>query len=373
MKLGEYCSKGQRGLTVAQARKLADEARLRVVAGVDPQSERVEQRQSRLKAFEEQRRALSVSALVDRFEVHKRGIKETTRRDYLARLRRHVVPKLGDMPAKDVASMDVRRLLGDLAAAGKATEANHVRACMQSLFSWAEQTGQLDSNPTAGVKKLVRERPRTRVLDDQEVRTLWTSLPCWERGGNGERPFAPITPLMASFFRLLLLTGQRSGDIRQARWEDLDLNSGLWVFPEQRTKNGQRQVFRVSGWALDELRHMRARRVAPCLFPHRSSEGVPMAETSPNGALRNWVTRGRWPFQSPWTPHDLRRTVRTGLASLGVAEWIAERALNHKKQGMIAVYDRHDYVDEISEALRLWGDKVRHVVQGAAEASAIHD
>jgi integrase len=56
----------------------------------------------------------------------------------------------------------------------------------------------------------------------------------------------------------------------------------------------------------------------------------------------------------PFTPHDLRRTGRTGLAKLGVSKDVAERVLNHAREGMEGVYDVHDYLEEKRAALRTW-------------------
>jgi integrase len=55
-----------------------------------------------------------------------------------------------------------------------------------------------------------------------------------------------------------------------------------------------------------------------------------------------------------FTPHDLRRTGRTGLAKLGVKVDIAERVLNHARERIEATYDVHDYIDEKREALDQW-------------------
>src|SRR5215472_17425464 len=69
-----------------------------------------------------------------------------------------------------------------------------------------------------------------------------------------------------------------------------------------------------------------------------------------------------------FTPHDLRRTGRTGLARLGTKVHVAERVLNHAREGMEATYDVHDYIDEKREALEKWAKYLAAVkdAQGSA-------
>ncbi len=66
---------------------------------------------------------------------------------------------------------------------------------------------------------------------------------------------------------------------------------------------------------------------------------------------------------APWTLHDLRRTMRTGLGKVGVQPHIAELCINHVKGGVEAIYDRHKYQREIKSALALWSDHVQSIVE----------
>jgi hypothetical protein len=77
-----------------------------------------------------------------------------------------------------------------------------------------------------------------------------------------------------------------------------------------------------------------------------------------------------------WRAHDLRRTCRTGLSALGVSRETAEACLNHRgaKAGLVGVYDRHGYADEIIAALGRWQAHVAALVgeaPGGAEVIAL--
>lgn len=69
----------------------------------------------------------------------------------------------------------------------------------------------------------------------------------------------------------------------------------------------------------------------------------------------------------PWVLHDLRRTVRTRLASLRVPDATAEMILGHGRKGLQRVYDQHQYADEMREALTLWAARLRSIIEPPPE------
>lgn len=376
MTLGTYSGKGKGGLSVAEARRRADGARLKVSSGIDPQiAEEDRQKKIRLE-YEKEQRALSVNDLIDLFEQNPSSdIKVDTHKEYISRLRRHVAPTLGEMNASDVTAVDVRRLITRLFESGKKVESNKILTRIKLLFSWAVGRARLESNPAKEVEPLFKEKPRKRILSPEEMNSLWSRLPqlpgddkAEVRGDQAEEVIQEsslMSPVMGVFFRLLLLTGQRSGDIRKARWSNINFESGEWLFLPEDTKNGQGQRFRMTPMMRKELMWLYRNRVSDRLFPHRYAERKeePMVNTSPDKAISRWRLEGDWPFVDAWVPHDLRRTCRTQLSKLKIPMWIAERVLNHKPNKMIRVYDLHDYYDEISDALAAWNVRLEEIVQ----------
>ena len=90
------------------------------------------------------------------------------------------------------------------------------------------------------------------------------------------------------------------------------------------------------------------------LLPARGSGAAPAdRERSITRACRTF--NDRLGLAQHFTPHDLRRTVRTNLSRLGVSQEVAERVLNHAQENlMLATYNQHRYTDEIGEALEKW-------------------
>lgn len=382
MTLGPYRGKGEGGLTVAEARARADGARFKVSDGIDPQIEAAELLEAKRLAHVEEKRAVSLDDLIDQFALSQSDRrKESTRDEYVKRLRRHVSPVLGGRKARDVATDDIRLLLKGLSESATPTEANKILARLQALFKWALEESKLKHNPTLGISKRGVEKSRQRVLSNKELKILLDALPERdsgegegdveaERNQGGKRKRSPrkmpslMSPEMGAFFRLLLMTGQRPGDIRKSRWSNIDFESGAWFFPGSETKNGNPQKFYMTPMMRKDLEWLYARRISDRVFPHRleGRKSEPMCPTSPNQALSRWRLEGKWAFESKWTPHDLRRTCRTNLAEMGVPVWIASRILNHRKSKLDGTYDVHLYVNEISQALADWNERLETIL-----------
>jgi integrase len=124
----------------------------------------------------------------------------------------------------------------------------------------------------------------------------------------------------------------------------------------------------LSEWAIVELQKLKvmadgSRYVLP------NADGS--APTDPKYITRS-VARCLKRFQeygvAAFTPHDLRRTGRTGLARLGVKVDIAERVLNHARERIEATYDVHEYVDEKRDALERWASYLVQLRDGQLHA-----
>ena len=201
-----------------------------------------------------------------------------------------------------------------------------------------------------------KEKPRERALSDDELGAFLANLDAvmrFQTGGTGR------TPRLAHVLRLLLLTGQRRGELALARWQDVTLTgkAPVWRIPPEHTKTGAaargaarpRRRRRVSG--AQEIRERQCLRL-----PARRRPGRGGPETASRLASRATRSAFRRSACQPFTAHDMRRTCRTGLARLKVPHDIAERILNHKLPAMRAVYDQHAPLEEMRAALMAWAE-----------------
>jgi hypothetical protein len=151
----------------------------------------------------------------------------------------------------------------------------------------------------------------------------------------------------------LALTGQRRDEVGRMRWDHLDPTGCLWVVPGEHAKNGKPHTVHLSPQSLELLNTIS--RTGDLVF---SVDG----RTVFQGYSKAKARLDELSEVSDWTLHDLRRTVVSGMARLGVAPHVADKILNHQTgtiSGVAAVYQRHEFMRERKEALEVWGKHVQ--------------
>jgi integrase len=232
--------------------------------------------------------------------------------------------------------------------------ANRARVSLSAFVNWAMREGLSDGNPVIGTNRAADERSRDRVLSDVELAAVW--------GACRDDDFGRIV-------RLLTLTGQRREEVGGMMWSEVDLARGLWTIPGSRTKNGRPHEVPLPAPAIDILARTNLQLRHGGLF----GEGVGPFQgwSKAKSALDRRITERV--ALAPWRLHDIRRTVATRMAELGVQPHIVEAVLNHvsgHKAGVAGVYNRALYATERRRALELWGEHVRSLVEGV-EAKVI--
>lgn len=281
----------------------------------------------------------TVDALIEEFErrylkVHRKNPGKVRRA-----LERELIeqkPKWKDIPVAEITRGDIHAKLDRLMDEGKEYAANRLLEAVRLLFAYAETRGYIDASPAASIKKPAKERPRDRTLDHDEIRAVWAAF---ESMGY---PFGP-------FFKMLLLTGQREGEVATMTWSEVDTDAALWTIPAEKTKSGREHKVPLAPSAVKIIEGVPTVEGVDYLFCGRMSKGRPIS------GFGKAADRARQRSEiGDWRPHDLRRTVRTQLGELGTPPHIAELVLNHAVKGLQAVYDRYDYTKEKREALNRW-------------------
>ena len=260
---------------------------------------------------------------------------ETTQVEDKRRYDNHLKPALGDMKVKAIKRADIKKLLAGMSHTKHA--ANRMYAMLNVLFKHADDLEWITTNPmplTFGEP----EESRDRVLDKSEIKKIWPEL----KGKAGD------------IYKLILLTGQRSGQVMGMKWDELDLEDKLWTLQKTRTKN-KKGVHGVplSEQALQILENIK--NDSEFVFPSRgNSDHIRWTSKFRDNVQKESKTEG-------WTAHDLRRTCRTIMSRLKVKTHIAELVLGHSQQGIIKVYDQYDYLDEKRKALDRLGREVDRI------------
>jgi len=253
------------------------------------------------------------------------------------RLRKDALPVIGHIQLHELHRRDVTRVI-DAKLLDAPITARRVFEDIRAMVRWAVARGDLDHNPIDGIKGPPISKPRTRILSDDEVRTLWQAL-------------NEFRPEVARVIKLCLVTGQRVGEVAGLTTSELDLTGKVWNIPGSRTKNGHPHSVPLSQLALD-------------IIDHTDGLSIDQAQVS---SIIHYNQFGL----PHWTAHDLRRTVLTKMAELGVAPIVLGHVANHRtttKAGVtLGVYVQHQYEREKREALELWADRLQGIISGGAE------
>jgi len=217
---------------------------------------------------------------------------------------------------------------------------------------------------------------RERVLSDGELGAIWRAA------AEAASPYGTI-------IRLLILTGQRLGEVAGMNWNEISDDLSTWTLPSERTKNGMPHVVPLSAPVSDLIRDLLPENAAEAIHAvqDRRASGALVLPGAAGTPFSGWsksktrldtaildarakaaTARGTSPTPLvPWTVHDLRRTVATGLQRLGVRLEVTEAVLNHisgSRGGIAGVYQRHDWANEKRAALDAWANHVLAVIKG---------
>lgn len=219
------------------------------------------------------------------------------------------------------------------------SEANHAFTAARTFFRWCERRGYVEKNPIRTLQMPYAKKRRKRVLSDEELLSVWNAA------GEMEGEFGTIV-------RLLILTGQRRGEIGGLRKSYYSHNQHVVCLPGEVTKNHQEHTFPVGQMAAAIIASRLDR--DGYLFPARGP--VHEGERCFSGWSKSKKALDKLASIPHWTLHDLRRTFRTNLGRLKVRPDIAERLVNHisARTEMEEIYDRYSYMDEMREAMEKW-------------------
>ena len=239
---------------------------------------------------------------------------------------------------------DVVALLEDIAS-DHVVYANRVLAALRRMFNWAIERDLMEASPCAKVKAPSQERPRDRVLSDEELGLVLRAAQ------KLEAPFGP-------YMQILTLTLQRRSEIAGMCWDEIDWAQKLWVLPAARTKNDNEHIVPLSSSALKILETLRETRIVGSELVFTTTGRSPVSGFSKvKKQLDALIEQERGAAIAPWRFHDLRRSGNSKMPRLGVELAVCEKILNHVSgtfSGVVGVYQRYAFLDEKRDALEKW-------------------
>jgi integrase len=285
-------------------------------------------------------------------------------------LRADALPILGPKQPAAITDVEIEAVVDSVANRGKPSMARHLLAYLRATFNHAlygspalrEKYG-LRANPAESVGRGRRGKPGKygrpvvddRHLTDAEVAAFWHTME-----GSGADQATKIV------LKLLLLTGQRPSEVRCARAAELTLDGTepVWLMPANRTKNGDAHSVPLVPATLKLFeRAIELAGGSTHAFPSSHTRDGILGEYTLRQAIDRLFMRLPGSQFEPFSPKDLRTTVKTGMARLGVPKEVRDAVQNHKPQGIgDRAYNFHAYAREKRDALQRWADHVIAIV-----------
>jgi integrase len=270
----------------------------------------------------------------------------------------HILPKWAKRDYRTIRRADIIELIESIIGAGKHATANRVHTLISGIFTFAIDAELLDANPAARLKKRGVEEPRRRILDDAEIVAFWEGI-----------VLAPVSRPVGLALRLALLTAARANEVAGARTAEFQLDGPepQWLIPAARVKNKRDHLLPLSPIAVETIKA--AIDEDEFLFPSRlNNRPGPMDRHTLSKAMARFAEELKEPNtwrKDPPTPHDLRRTVATRLARMGIAKEVRERVLNHagaRHDPEAKHYNLYEFLPEKREALDRWAAEVSALI-----------
>lgn len=352
MNIGSY-----RNVSVADARKIAKEYRARVSLGYDVAGEKQERKREAVAKIEAENNAHTMAELADEF-FQKRVLGVWKHPNIVrARIEKDIKPAIGHLSVEAVTPRHIEALLQSVVNRGAPTMANDVLRWLKRMFNHAIKMHMITHNPAlafdvadAGGK----EQSRKRNLSRDEIAKLFSAMKT-AKGFSVENDLC---------IKLLLALAVRKGELIGASWSEFDFDTGIWHLPALRTKTEAAISIPLSGAVIGWLKALKQLSCgSDWVLPARKMQNNLHVSESTLGVALAKIQHGLEAF----TIHDMRRTAKTLLASLGVQPHISERCLNHKIKGVEGVYDGYDYFDERKAALNALSDLLVQLDNGAMD------
>jgi integrase len=356
--LGDYGA-----VTLADAKQRTLALLAQVAAGGDPVKDAEEQR------AEQSRVGVTFAHLFIEYLRDQRTAGVESADEIERTITTNVLEALGPKRPSNITDVDIEIVVDRVFERGSPSMARHLLTYLRGIFNHALRGSPqlrkkygLVENPTDTVGRGRRGKPGKygrpkvddRFLNDGEIVQFWRAL---EQSDVDTR-----TKLL---LKLLLLTGQRPGEVRCAEKSELRLEGQEphWNLPDDRTKNDEPHIVPLNPATVALFEQaLAASNGSRYVFPsHETKDGILGEYTARQAVLRlyeqNKLTCNRF------KPKDLRTTVKTGMARLGVPREVRDAVQNHKPQGIgDKAYNMHDYLQEMRNALQLWTDHVLKLV-----------
>ncbi|MFO3392214.1 tyrosine-type recombinase/integrase [Legionella pneumophila serogroup 8] len=272
-----------------------------------------------------------------------------------------IIPMLGAIEVEELKTKDITRSLDKIVNRGSPVHANKVLSALKQAFNYAVSRGELSVNHAANIRARDIggiEKPRERYLTIDEIKQLWEFL------SNGKHH---VSLQITNAIKILLLTGVRTGELRIAKWNEIDFENSLWTIPAVNTKTSITMRVHLTDIVKSLFRELYNCSMGEYVISSADGQSPLSDRALPKAVIRLQDRIGI----EKWTPHDLRRTFATQLGeTLRINPVVIEKCLGHKMPKIMATYNKNEMLPEREEALDKWAKFIENLV--SSESKSYH-
>lgn len=236
--------------------------------------------------------------------------------------------------------------------------AGHMLKTVKSMLRWCKRRGFISGSKALDIDlKAVGKSSELgqRTLDVDEIAKVWIAV-----------TRSKATPAIKAAIKLLILFGARNSEVRESKRSEFDLDKLLWTLPKERSKTKKvirRPISRIAAELIKELDMIYSG--SNYLIPGAHLNKCMTAHSLNRFIIRIWGNLHLVDGMEKFVPHDFRRTIITRLSEHDVLPHVTEKMLGHELQGMMLVYNKHDWLDEQRKAYELWCDLIEEEIKRA--------
>ena len=300
-----------------------------------------------------------------------RGWKEIQRA-----LKSEIVTRWGKRKVADIKRRDLLLILDEIAARAPIM-ANRVLAYTRKMFSYAVKRDVIEANPFMGMEAPTPAKVRERNLTFAEIKTLWNNL-----------DQADMSDAIRRALKLILVTGQRPGEVVGMHRGEIDESGRWWTIPGEaiykvQAKNHTAHRVYLTDTA-QSLIGDKEGYVFESPVPTISADGKKIVKPYEVQTMTHCI-KANLPHTpqskvvdklkiAHFVPHDLRRTVTSRMAEIGILDDMIDRVQNHLlivKSGVRKNYNHYAYDKEKQAVLEAWERKLLSIVSGSVSAKVV--
>lgn len=331
-------------ISLSDAREAREDAKKLLAQNVDPSDRKRQEKRQIVRNAQNTFKAIAL----EWHENQKGCWSQNHANNVLHRLKTDIFPYIGQRPLASIEAPEILDALRKIEKRGALDIAGRTRQICGQVFRYGIQTGRCKRDPSVDLKGALKTRKTTHfaALDIRDIPEFLQAL---------ERNDARLYNRTRRAIRLSMLTFVRPGELRQARWEEIDFEAREWIIPAERMKMGRAHIVPLSKQSLALLEDQKEETGAfntPWVFPSQIRLKEPMSDGTVLVAIKKLGFKGRM------TAHGFRALARTTIREkLGYDPDIIECQLAHKAAGPLGeAYNRAQFLGQRKEMMQGWAD-----------------